>query len=200
MTMPSPLRTVVSNALVTASLSATENLGRGLLAEIGEHALRRGEHLGVANLCERHGVGRLQHLARVLEAALDLGDRIEQVLDADPAVLVRVEQLERLGVDVDVVRRHRERDPQLRIEIRQREDVEAVAQADLIDRTRPKELPPMLLHLRHRRAILLGAGVGRALRPAQHRYAGGRSARASRPAPRRGRRSRRGGRGRAPSR
>jgi len=98
-----------------------------LLAEVCEHALGRSDDFGIAERVQLHLVAARQQLARVLEPLLDVSDRGEDVLHADAAVLVRVEQLHRSRVDVDVFGRHRERDPQLLVEIRQREQVKPVA-------------------------------------------------------------------------
>ncbi len=57
----------------------------------------------------------------------------------DATVLVVVEQRQRQRIDIDAVDRHRERDPQLVIELGQRAKIFRVAEADLIDAARTKK-------------------------------------------------------------
>ena len=76
--------------------------------------------------------------------------------------LVHVHELERRRIDIDTGRRHRERHPQLLIEVGKREEVVSVAQRDLVDRARTKEMPPVKHRAHPSRARPAGHCLGSA--------------------------------------
>jgi hypothetical protein len=68
---------------------------------------------------------------------------------ADPAVVVEIEQLERVGVELEPLRRAAQRDPELRIELGKILKVSARVEANLIEAACAEETP-LMGHVRPR--------------------------------------------------
>ena len=62
---------------------------------------------------------------------------------ANASVLVGVNQRKRLGVEFQADRRARERDPELLVELVERQQVGATVEPDLVESARAKEFPLM---------------------------------------------------------
>ena len=112
-----------------------------MLAEVRQHAPGRGDDLFVLERDELHRVAAAQQIVEVRERGVGPADRLDHILDADPPVGTAIEERERLAIEIDAADRHREREPQLLIQLGERAEIVAVTQADLIDPTRSKEMP-----------------------------------------------------------
>ena len=87
-----------------------DQLGVGF-AEFLEHPLRRRDDLVVLEIAEVDLVRALQDVVRILEHGPDEHDLALDIVDADPAILVGIDQVERLDIEIDALDRHRERNP-----------------------------------------------------------------------------------------
>ncbi len=87
------------------------------------------------------GGGRLQQIVGVLEATGRPFRRGDDFRRADPPVLVRVDEIERLRVEFDPARRAGQRDPQLLVEFVEVGEVGPPVQFHLVEAARAKETP-----------------------------------------------------------
>ncbi|MFO0980187.1 MAG: hypothetical protein U1E76_00310 [Planctomycetota bacterium] len=104
----------------------------------------------VVDRLERHRVGCLEQLVRIPDHAADPVDRVDDLLRAHAPIVVGVEQVERALVELEPLHRTAERDPQLLVEILDREQISAGVEARLVDAAGTKEAP----------AVRGGGGLG----------------------------------------
>src|SRR5690606_26260280 len=96
-----------------------------------------------------------------------LARMIESVGNSDAPVAARIEQLERVPIELDALRRAGDRDPELGVELAEMLDIGAAPDLHLIEATDPKELPRVL---GHRLPFQKGpGGRGTAANPGQER-------------------------------
>jgi len=125
-------------------------------AEVGEQAPGGREHRPVAQSVERDRIAGLEQPPRVLEHLAGPGQRRQHLGVADMAILVGVEQVERARLDRHAAGRHRQRDPQLGVELVEVREVVGGGQRDLIDATRAIERPA----IRDGHRVLLAPIIG----------------------------------------
>ncbi len=128
----------------------SERDARGvLLAEVGEDLLRGGQDAlavgcRVVDGGQREGIAALDEVVGVLEQAAGPFHSSDEFGRAHPAVLVGVDQREGRLVELEAGRRTRERDPELLVELVEREEVGAGVELDLVESASAEEGPDVI--------------------------------------------------------
>ena len=124
--------------------------GRGvILAKTSEDLPRRSQHLlpfgrGLIDGAQRQFGSALEQIIRIFQTGARPLHGRNQFRGADAAVLIRIDQVQRLCVKVEAGRGTRKGDPQLLIEFVDRHQIGACVQPDLVKTAGTEEFPSMI--------------------------------------------------------
>lgn len=104
----------------------------GGLTEVSQDVPRRAHERGVLDRGERDGVAALEQLVQTLERGFRPLHGGEEFRRADAAVLVGVNEVERLWIELDAARGHGKGDPEFLVELVEAGEVRARAQRDRV--------------------------------------------------------------------
>ena len=128
-----------------AGVAEADGFGVGF-AEVDEDLTGRGEDLGsfrrgVLNALEADFIGFFEEIIRILEQAPSPFGCGDDLGNADVAILVRVNEVERLGVELESASWATQGDPEFLVELVQGQQIPSRGKVDLVKSANAKEAP-----------------------------------------------------------